>query len=57
MRVYLKSGKTIRVSQKQAEEIVEMKKTVDQADLLLSRNRFSKTLDLMLDVKEVVAIK
>ena len=60
MKAYLKNGKTIRISQKAANEIAEMKKKESNPDgeqILTGKNKFSGNLFFLIDVEEVIAIR
>lgn len=59
MRVYLKSGQSFRIKQKEADAIVEMivGKEGIRKGLLTRRSKFNSSLTFMIKIKEVVAIK
>ena len=60
MKAYLKSGKTIRISQIAANQIVEMKKkeTNPEGEQILTSKKVSNgDYTFMIDVEEVIAIK
>lgn len=61
MRVYLKNGQKMRISQSMANEITEMK--IEQANnpktaqnLLVRRHMLSKNIYSIIDIDEVIAI-
>ena len=56
MKAYLKSGQTIRVSQKIANAIVDAKKSGD-GEFLTEHFKVGKNVKTFIDVREVIAIR
>lgn len=60
MKAYLKNGRTIKISQKAANEIASMKikETNPEGNVILtSKNKISKNLNFLIDIEEVIAIR
>jgi len=61
MRVYLKNGRTVKITQKIANDIVNMKieqgKTPGSENTLVSRNIISNNVFAYLDIDEIIAIR
>jgi len=56
MKVYLKNGQTVKINQKIANEIVEMKIKGD-SNTIVTRNIISNNVFAYLDVDEIIAIR
>ena len=61
MRAYLKNGRTVKITQKIANDIVNMKieqgKNPGSENTLVSRNIISNNVFAYLDIDEIIAIR
>lgn len=56
MRAYLKNGKSVRITQEQANQIIETKQDAEN-DSLVGRLKINNNICFYLDVDEVILIK
>ena len=56
MKAYLKNGQTVKINQKIANEIVDMK-IKGNSNTIVTRNVFSDNVFAYLDVDEIIAIR
>ena len=57
MKAYFKNGKTIRISQKLANEIVDMITSNDGKNVLISKHFISENVFAYFDITKIIAIK
>ena len=59
MKAYLKNGRTVKITQKMANEIVEMKiaQSTKGDNTIVTRSVYSNNVFAYLDIDEIIAIR
>ena len=57
MKAYLTNGRVIRISSRVAEEIVKVKTAKETKKAVLQRTYWSQSIDLYIEIDQVIAIK